>query len=528
MPRRSSWPHRAGRRRGPATLAITLAAGLFTTGLITAGMVAGTPTDADAADKSPAATEALTGVVERLSVETETETPTRAETPTRNQPQPPPGHPARTTTITGWIRSATGHVQVPASALDGIPTGATVTVQLDPARRVAVTATDGATPITRSARSVRSIRVLATARPPVKPAVSAGPQSVTVLMALPRGARPDTASVSALASTIGTGVARYWSQQSGGKVTFSIYRRVGWTTLSHSCSDIWGLWDEARTKIGFVSGARRHLVVYVPPGAGCPTGLGTVGEGVDAGGNVLVGGSSVGLLAHELGHNLGLGHSNALKCPDTSDGVYSGSGYAGGCESVEYGDWYDVMGISWDNLGTLSTGQAYRLGLLGATQVRNVSAPARVALRAVSGHTGLQSLRIHDPSGATYLVEYRPASGADAWLNTSADWRQLRPGVLVRRIDPADPTQTLLLDPTPSATDPDADWDVALTTGLSLTAASGRVGVLVEATTTTSAVISVQVDGAWPSTLVEPGGRLINGAQVTVGEAPAMWAAAAL
>jgi hypothetical protein len=519
-PRRSTRPHRAEHRSTRTAVTAALSAGLIAACLSTTGLIVSAPAEASGIPAGRLASGAVdastvTGVVERVSVDTETDTATDTATDTER------------TAITGWIRSGTEHVQVPASALNGIPTGATVTVQLDPARRVAGTATDGST-LVDSTRTVRSIHVLATAKPPAKHAATGEPQTVTILMALPRGAHADGAAASALASVIGTGVARYWSQQSGGKITFSVSRKVGWTSLTHSCSDIWALWDEARTKIGFVAGARRHLVVYVPPGTGCPTGLGTVGDSVDAGGNVIIGGTSVGLLAHELGHNLGLGHSNALKCHGTSDGVFSDSGYSGGCANLEYGDWYDVMGISWDNLGTLSTGQAFRLGLLGPTEVRSVSAPSRVALKAVSGHTGLRSLRIHDPAGATYIVEYRPASGADAWLANSADWRGLRPGVLIRRVDPADATQTLLLDPTPSASNADADWDVALAPGRSLTTASGRVQILVEATTATSAVISVQVDGVRPGVLTGTGGRLVNGAQVTVGQAPAMWAAARL
>src|ERR671939_69441 len=117
------------------------------------------------------------------------------------------------------------------------------------------------------------------------------------------------------------------------------------------------------------------------------------------------------------------------------------------------------MGISWDHLGALSTAQAYRLGVLGASDVRSVSGPVRVVLTADGLHRGLRSLRVTDAGGAVYTVEYRAPVGDDAWLGS--DWRGLRPGVLVRRQDPSsDPTQTLLLDGSPSPwASFGRDWD---------------------------------------------------------------------
>jgi hypothetical protein len=463
---------------------------------------------------SPAASsEVATGVLQRVSVEHEGAT-TRGTRPSTETP---------TATMTAWLDTDSGHIQLPLHAMNGIATGATVAVTLGATVQGESVSGVGTTRM----RKVASVRVLSPARSRVT-AAATQPHAITVILALPPGAKRDTTTTASLTQRLDTAVAPFWSQQTGGRFSFSVTKAVGWTTLTHPCSDIWGLWDEARVKAGFTPGTRRHLMVYVPPTTGCPTGLGTVGDGVDAGGYTFVGGTADGLLAHELGHNLSLGHSNALHCAGVADAPFVSGGYNGACSPVDYGDWYDVMGISWDNLGTLSTAHAFRLGVLGTDQVRTVTGPARVVLQPVSTRIGLRSLRIKDPAGATYVVEYRPASGTDSWLGTSDDWRGILPGVLVRRVDPADATQTLLLDPTPSTgSAAGSDWDFVLDQGQTLTSASGRVQVRVDALTSGSAVVSVSLDHAWPALLAGSGGKLLDGRQVTVGDAPAAWAAAA-
>jgi len=450
---------------------------------------------------TPGGAGAVRGVLDRLSVETSAR----------------PGGPGRrSAALTAWVRSGDRRWRIADGPVAAVPTGARVLVILRPATRPGDPG---------EVRGVASVTVLGGATARAVPHAAGTAHAVTVVLALPAGTRADGTTTAQVSAAVGA-AARFWTRESGGRIAFQLARAVGWTHLTHGCTDVWALWDEVRDRVDFVPGPRRHLLVYVPATGGCPSGLGTVAPTPDTGGFVLVEGTTTGLIAHELGHNLGLGHSDALACDRAADAAFTNR-WPASCTHQDYGDWYDVMGISWDELGTLSTAHAYRLGLLGAGDVLSVTGPARAVLHPVSGRSGPRSLRITDPDGAEYVVEFRPAAGSDAWIGSGADWRGLHPGVLVRRVDPEDPTRTLLLDATPSPTaQAPADHDEPLVAGQALTTGSGRVTIRVESLTPGTATVVVGMDGASPAVLAGPGGRLVNGAEVTVGDAPAAWAAA--
>jgi hypothetical protein len=410
------------------------------------------------------------------------------------------------------------------STLAQVPTGSTVDAEVsDEAAgpRSTPAPTGDAEAAAESGGTVVAARVTAAA--PVPAPLVASVHDVTAVLVLPPGASPDASTASRLAAAVDGSVSSYWSTQTGGRVRFRVVRAVGWLRVRSRCDDAWGLWSEVALRVGFVPGPRRHLLVLVPPSAdGCYAGLGTIGATSDAGGSAYVRGTTTGLIAHELGHNMGLGHSNGLQCAGADDGIWSGS-WTAGCVRTGYRDWYDVMGVSWDHLGTLSTAQAFRLGALGRGTTATITTPARATLTAVGLHEGLQSLRVTDPAGGTYIVEYRGAIGDDAWL--ARNWRGLRPGVLVRRDDPeGDLAQTLLLDATPSpAARFAADWDEPVPLDGSLTSGDGRVVVRVDDETTTTALVSVQIDGARPASgLARLGSRLADDSTSRVVRDPAL------
>ena len=499
-PTRGRWRVRFGRPVAGAVLLSAVTALL--PGVAAAGAAASPPGSTSAVrgeEESPQ----VRGVLDRVVVDAD----------------PTAGHAATTRIPTTWLRTPTDRIPIDEDAVRDVPTGSTLAVRLT-APQVSADAT--------SPRAVAAVTVLARASAATRTAPAASAHAVTVVLALPAGTVANSMTTATLTRAVTGGVTRFWSRESDGRITFAVAKAVGWTKLTSSCSDVWSVWDEVRNRVGFTPGPRRHLLVYAPSGTGCPTGLATVGTTADTGGNVIVGGAATALVAHELGHNLGLGHSQALRCPGATDGVGTRDGFGSGCRVLPYGDWYDVMGISWENLGTLSTAHAYRLGLLPTSAVVTTRGPARVTLRPVSTRVGIRSLRIQDPSGTTYVVEYRPARGADAWLGTADDWRGLQPGVLIRRTDPTDTAATLLLDPTLSTgSAADQDVDVAVPTGRTVTTASGRISIVVESVTPDAVTVAVSLDGVAPALVLQPHGRLVNGRQVTIGQALAAWGALA-
>jgi len=83
------------------------------------------------------------------------------------------------------------------------------------------------------------------------------------------------------------------------------------------------------------------------------------------------------LVAHELGHNLGAHHANALRCGQDASAATLG----GACTSIEYGDPFDAMG---SGRALMSSWHRAQIGQLPADQQLRVRGSQTVSLTSSS------------------------------------------------------------------------------------------------------------------------------------------------
>jgi hypothetical protein len=213
-----------------------------------------------------------------------------------------------------------------------------------------------------------------------------------------------------------------WFQDASYGQTWLTGDVAGWYTLpiTSTCSQssIQSYADQEVTAAGYVE-SNYQRIVYVFTNSTCSYwGYSTIGGSPSRSWIDINWGYAAHVITHELGHGFGLYHSHSMTC---SGGLIFATS---GCTTTEYGDPYDVMGVSNYDTYFYDAAQKERLGWLNYGSSPPITVVATSGLYAIDPYesypdTNPKALKIAGPSGTYYYLESRQSLLEDSGAPSS-------------------------------------------------------------------------------------------------------------